>query len=237
MGGYNPVETSAVFPATMSSIESHPCKGLEQPDTNNATWFNPKEKALNTYWKEDDYWLEPSAFRFQKQRDWWTYLEELNQGIRNGKWTNNPYWTYRDNRDLIDNVSEQIGATAKQGKKAKEAYFHLHNRYISGVRKDATAVAVVAYIIENDGADDRRFHPQVVLKDGEEVADYLATQFSIESSIIQNVYGKVQHYLRIEKPEPEPMGFDDRNMDRRGLYIGRTSQFNRPALEAEGGGI
>jgi hypothetical protein len=204
----------------MTSTETHPYDGLSQPDTNNATWFNPKEKSVREYWGADDWWEVSSAFRFSKKQVWWNYLESLNQGTRNGKWTNNPYWTYRDNSDLVDNVADQIGTTAAQARRANRVYFHLHNQYITGIRKDATAVAVVVFVIEDDEGDERGLHPQSEDEHGEKVAESLAKQFSLDAALIISTYGKVQHYLRISDDPSKPSNFDLRRMDRRGLYEG-----------------
>lgn len=204
----------------MSSTKTHAYKGLEEPDTNNSTWFDPEEKSINENWKPDDWWNTSSGFRFQKKSVWWTYLEQLNQGVRNGKHTNGPYWTYRDNVDLIHNVSDQIGTTAVQSERAKKTYFHVHDRdRIDGTRKDATAVAVVAYIIEYDDNDERRFEPQWEFDNGETVADSLSERFNIDARLITSTYGKVRHHLRLTDSLGTLPTFDSEKLDRRGLFV------------------
>jgi hypothetical protein len=210
----------------MSSTEKHPYASLVKPDTNNATWFNPKEKCLDVYWKEDESWKEASSFRHQNKRDWFTYLEELNQGTRNGKHTYDDYWTYRDNIDLIGNVSDQIGTSTTQAQRAKRVYFHLHDDYISGIRKDITAVAVVAYVIEHSDEDVRRFEPQTKRENGQTVAESLADQFGLRQRQIIKTYGKVKYHLRLTELRSNIPDFDAREMDRRGLYEGPDEDDN-----------
>lgn len=204
----------------MSSTTTHAYKGLEEPDTNNSTWFDPDEQSINENWDSGDWWDASSGFRFQKKSVWWTYLEQLNQGVRNGKYTNGAYWTYRDNVDLIHNVSDQIGTTSVQSERAKEVYFYVHHEdRIDGTRKDATAVAVVAYIIEYDDNDKRRFEPQWKSDSGETVAETLSELFNVDARLIISIYGKVRHYVRLADSFGKLPTFDSQNMDRRGLDI------------------
>lgn len=233
----------------MSSNNSHAYAGLEQPDTNNATWFNPKEKAEDDYWDEDDYCDGEAAFRFQKKRKWFSYLEELNQGIRNGKRTHNPYWTFRDNRDMIEQIANQMGLSDTQSKRAKRDYWYVHveedqegKTRISGIRKDSVGIAVCAYTVKTDENDSRQFHPQDELSEndrewGETVADRLAARFNISARKITSAYGKVSHHLRRAESSEFSSNFDRKKMDRRGLYEDPANEFEQESLFGTTGGM
>lgn len=207
------------------TAKSHPYTGLEQPDTNNATWFNPNQKSASDYWKDDEYWQSTSAFRYQQKSKMWKYLGELNDGFRNGKRTNKTLFTYLDNCDLIENVALQLDLPKVYWPTARQYYFVLHDKNVEGiskdkkldgVRKDSTAVAVVEYIIHTQ-QEKRSFHPNTKMDGGRTVAEYLAERFSLPVKTIHKRYGEVK--TRIEKADltAEPEGFDRRNMSRRGL--------------------
>jgi len=199
------------------TAKSHPYAGLEKPDTNNATWFHPNQKSINSYWKGDEYWKSSSAFRYSKKNNMWKYLGELNDGIRNGKRTNDPLFTYLDNTDLIENVCLQIDLHKRHWPTAKRYYQCIHMNHIKGVRKDSTAVAIVAYVAHTRQAQ-RSFHPNTKLEDGQTVAEYLAERFSLPVKTIYRRYGEVSDLIEKEDMTAESDEFDRYEMTRRGLF-------------------
>lgn len=208
------------------TAKSHPYNGLEEPDTNNATWFNPNQKSTSDYWNEDEYWLSPSAFRYQQKSEMWKYLGQMNDGIRNGKWTNDSLFTYLDNSDLIENVSLQLDLPKRYWPTVKRYYRCIHNEHISGVRKDSTAVVIVAYVIHTR-QENRPFHPNTKLEEGQTVAEFLAKRFSLPIKTIYRRYGQVASLIKTEDMTAEREQFDQRDMSRRGLFEDETGESTR----------
>lgn len=173
--------------------QSHAYSKLAHCDTENASKFFPWEKADGENWGNDDTWKYPDQFRFSSKYYTWKYLEELHRGIRNGKWTNDPYFTKIDNLHLIEIVADRMGLTEREREQAKTAYFTVHHKKIRGVRKDVTAVAVCAYIGEKAGLP---YHPQKLDDDGDPLAEHYARMFLCRLDEIVSRYGKVQHHLR-----------------------------------------
>jgi len=206
------------------TAKSHPYAGLEEPDTNNATWFNPNQKSISDYWNVNEYWKSPSAFRHQQKTKMWKYLGELNDGIRNGKRTNGSLFTYLDNIDLIENISLQIDLPKRYWPTAKRYFWCIHNKYISGVRKDSTAVAIVTYVVHTRQKE-RPFHPNTKLDGGQTVAEFLADRFSLPTKTIYKRYGQVARLIEKEDMTAERGEFDQRGMSRRGLFEDGTGEY------------
>jgi len=204
--------------------KSHPYDGLEKPDTNNATWFNPNQKSPSDYWNDDEYWLSCSAFRHQQKSAMWKYLGQVNDGIRNGKRTNDPLFTYLDNSDLIENVALQLDLPKGYWPRAKQYYWCIHNKHISGVRKDSTAVTTVAYVIHTR-QENRPFHPNTKLREGQTVAEFLSERFSLPVKTIYKRYGQVARLIENENMATGRQEFDRQDMSRRGLFEDGTGEY------------
>lgn len=198
------------------STDSHAYSGLDKPDTSNATWFNSNEASASRCWNTDECWLGDSAFRYQEKQKMWKYLGSLNDGVRNGKWTHSPYQTYIDNSHLIETVSCQMDLPKIYWSQAREYYFSLHQNVIRNVRKDSTAVAVVAYVIHTN-QENRPFHPNTKLNDSQTVAEHLAEKFCIPVKTIHKRFGQVMNNIEKLDTTSEPIEFDKRGVSLRGL--------------------
>ena len=177
---------------TTETAESHPYADLTKCDTNNATKFYPQEQGVGKKWKPGERWKNPDAFRYPNKEKMWGYLEQLHRGTRNGKWTNDAYYTHAENVDIVENFAYQMGLTKAETTRAKAAFFTVHPDLIKGERKDVTAAAVCAYIGEESG---RPYHPQK-LEEGRPLAEKYAGMFGCSAKEVVSRYGKVQYHLR-----------------------------------------
>lgn len=179
------------------AVNSHAYSKLATCDTKHATKFFPWEKRDGKNWAGER-WQSPNAFRYSSKERMWAYLEELHRGVRNGKWTNDSYYTHADNVAIVENFAYQMGLTKAETARARAAFFSIHHKRIRGERKDVTAVAVCAYIGENAG---REFHPQKRDENGVRLAERYAEMFACEPDDVVSRYGKVQFHLRDGIPQ------------------------------------
>jgi hypothetical protein len=213
----------------MTDDETNLYAVLIKPDTNNATWFNSHEKGLGAYWNGDEYFEGQSNFLRPRKKDFYKHLGQLNDGLRHGKYTNSAYLTYRDNKDLIEQVPDHMELNQRQLHLAKRYFTHVRFRMedvgmtnITGIRKDGIAIAVCMYVVEKDENDIRRFEPEAEVritgKAGKiKVKDHLASEFNIPAKSLNKTYGKVKSRAAAIDPKDDPSEFDKRNMDRRGM--------------------
>ncbi|QSG11812.1 hypothetical protein HSBGL_1393 [Halapricum desulfuricans] len=163
----------------------------------------------------------------------WKYLGQINDGIRNGKRTNDALFTYLDNSDLIENISLQIDLPKRYWPTAKRYYSAIHNIHIEGVRKDSTAVAIVEYVIHTR-QEERPFHPNTKLDGEKTVAEYLADRFSLPVKTIYKRYGQIERLVEKEEMVAEPEEFDQLGMSRRGLFNDGTGDYTNIGFAVDG---
>lgn len=120
---------------------------LTKPDTNNATyipWFTVQESQYRK-----DGWTN--------LREHYQRLDEYNAGIRNGDRTNGGYWTYRDNRDVMQALSSQLELNDHQYAVAVR-WFHALDLGDTGIRKEHIAFVICSIIVHQDEQSIRKCH-------------------------------------------------------------------------------
>lgn len=104
------------------------------------------------------------------------------------------------------------------------------------MRKDSTAVCIVAYVI-NTRQEHRQFHPNHEYDDSRQVADFLGEYFNVPRGMICKRYGQVEYYLRTGDATRLQAGFDAQNMGRRGLYQASDGGYSNNGRGGVVGGI
>lgn len=123
---------------------------LPKPDTNNATYIGWTEID------ESEYWLADTVPR--SKRKYWEFQNQVNSGLRNGKRWNDPYETYRTNRDLILNLTSHLYMRPHQRTRAIDLISRLDLQKL-GLRAELVAFCICAYVIHDSENDLRCGYP------------------------------------------------------------------------------
>lgn len=165
---------------------------LLKPDTNNATYIGWDEIS------ESEYWLADTIPR--SKRKYWEYQNQVNSGLRNGTWWNDPYETYRTNRDLILNLTSHVHMRSQQRTRALDLITRFDLQKL-GLRAELVAFCICAYVVHETEKDPRCGYP--TKGQMENVTDELRSMqdsLGITDRQFQSTYGKVQHRDRTAEP-------------------------------------
>ena len=163
-------------------------RALDQPDTNNATYFDAEDVPAGTYWSAD--------FLYLKKRTHYQYLDDMNSGKRNGpKYRNDPYYTRETARHLVESVACQLDLTERQTGRARRYFLGLDRERL-GLPSELVVYCLCAYVLEQDERNRyRRCHPNVPAEQIDPVFRRVAESLGLRQRDIQKTYGKLQHRL------------------------------------------
>ena len=175
---------------TTTSTSTH----LAQPPTNNRTIIAHDEYTENwTRAHANQYW--PADYLYSRKGRFYQHLDDISAGRKNGyTWWNQPYFTFLENRDLIDILAGNLDLTQRQKRRAIR-YFLDQDLQRWGIRKELVAWATCAYIVHSDENDPRRCHP--LTKPDRNDGLFLEAAYSLDLSKKNRLktYCKVQHDL------------------------------------------
>lgn len=176
---------------TGSPNSNYPYQELVAPDPNNETIIVYREISPDEYW--------PADFLYSQKRKYYKYLDEMNQGRKNGpKRYHYSYATYEAAEDLINILASQLGLTTRQQGHARDAFLDL-DRGKMGQDLVLVAYSVCSYIVEDDDRNtERRCHPDVKEEDQDEVFKKVRDSLGLDKRAITKMYGKIEH--RISTP-------------------------------------
>ena len=158
---------------------------LTKPDTNNATYIGWQKID------EEEYWLADHLPRSKKK--YWEFLNQVNSGLRNGKWWNDTYETYRTNRDLILNLTSHLYMRPPQRARATNLITRLDLQKL-GLQAELVAFCICAYVVHDTEKDPRCGYP--AKGQMENVTDELRSMqksLGITNKQFRSTYAKVQH--------------------------------------------
>lgn len=189
------------------SERTETCVALDNPDTNNATFFRADDIGKDEYW--------PADFLYLKKRDYFAYLKDFNEGCRNGpKRYNNRLVTQEAASDLIRAISGQLEMTPIQRNHARR-YFTALDREKLGLSLVLDAYCLCMYVVEQDKRNEyRRCHPNLPEEKKDELFQQVACSLGLTERDIQKTYGKIQSLLW---EAPIPRDTDQRDS---GLSVG-----------------
>ncbi|MHB9285832.1 hypothetical protein ACKVMT_02185 [Halobacteriales archaeon Cl-PHB] len=180
---------------------------LNAPDTNNATWFDPKEETEG-YWNSRTDWYKTTKAAY------YNHLAEINRGrkLRGSHWYD-PYHTYQANRDLIEGLGNHFDLLPRQIQSAKAWIAHLDLDDF-GMRAELVACCLCARIVHEDPDDERRPHPNVSADDDRKPKAFteMPDRFGFRESEVESMYGKLDWQLG-HHGSPDSCQFDYRNAD------------------------
>lgn len=104
----------ATAPATSTDESTHSYAGLENVDTNYASWFDPDDVATTEDFQSESDW------RKTHKRTYWKHLDTQHRGHKNGaSRANQPFQTYLSNRHLSQSLANALGLTESETSQAE----------------------------------------------------------------------------------------------------------------------
>ncbi|MFA1612017.1 hypothetical protein [Halobellus rubicundus] len=194
----------------VSNESGHPYAGLENADTNYATWFDPRDVEQTEEFESDSDW------RRTRKRLYWKHQDAQHRGYQNGKKRGNKrFQTYQSNQHLSRAFSNVLELTESEKIEA-ERWFRWLNFDKIGQDLRVVGFAVCMYIVECDERDERRGDPNSKHEWPPEFLRYYETLPAELKRRFPKVYGKVSYRIRswsIGEDEPA-----SENMDKYEMY-------------------
>ncbi|MFW5950148.1 MAG: hypothetical protein ACOCR6_02220 [archaeon] len=139
----------------------------------------------NDYFQADYLYLRKGAY--------WEYQDEVDAGKRNGpKWYSGSYYTYVENRNLIEHYAARLELSYTQQERAV-SFFLSQDLRKWGVDKRYVAWAICTYIVHSDKEDVRQTHPACAEENAEPAFRELADGLGLTERQCHRLYGKVQN--------------------------------------------
>jgi len=173
----------------MTSTDTSEWPRLEQPDTSNATFIDWKNTDNRENYSPDMTWDDDRYPR--RYGDYYQNLDEYNNGYKNQKYRNKPYYTWLENDRLMSAISCQFELTQRERACAKGLYHQLPLQRF-GTYKEDVAIALCLYVIEKDDQDNRRGHPNI-LKKWQFKLIYKVMKLSEKE--VFSIYGKIENRI------------------------------------------
>jgi len=135
----------------------------------------------------------PADFLYLRKGAYWKYQDEVDAGKRNGpKWYNGSYYTYIENRNLIEHYAARLELSRVQRERAV-SFFLAQDLGNWGIDKRFVAWAICTYLVHSDEADVRQAHPACREANAEAVFWELADGLGLTERQRHRLYGKVQN--------------------------------------------
>lgn len=199
--------------ANETNTSSHPYAGLENADTNSASWFDFREVNGTEDFESESDWHKTHKQTFYR------LLDQHNRGYRNGDRRNSPFYTYQSNLHLGQALSGTLGLTNRQRSKA-ENWFRLLDFQKLGHPAEISGICICARIVHESDQDKRKCHPQTPIENWpNEFRDMYRSLGKRYQGRYEKVYGQIDYRIRNwsfsdDKPASE-------SMDRYGSYEAR----------------
>lgn len=141
----------------------------------------------NTFFETDYLYLRKGAY--------WQYQDEVDAGKRNGpKWYNGSYYTYVENRNLIEHYAARLELSHIQRERAV-SFFLAQDLGKWGVDKRFVAWAICTYNVHADEGDIRQTHPACKEDTATSAFRDLAAGLGMTDRKRHRLYGKVQNRI------------------------------------------
>lgn len=164
---------------------------IASPTPNTTTNIDVSECSFN-----------PSTFksrsnhRLTNKRDHYNYLNEIDQGRKNGpNWDNSRLLTYEENKAVIKAIAAQLELSTPQREVAVGEFMNLDLQKI-GESKDWVALAVCAYVVKSDDRNrERKTHPACSKSEQDTLFVDMVEAVGLTDSRYHSMYGKVASKL------------------------------------------
>lgn len=163
-------------------------RSINNPDTDHATFFKAEDVDSSARF--------PADFWKPNKQNYYQHLKQLNAGfaVSLGRY-NDQLVTYDMAVDTVDNLSSQLGLTAKERSRSRHHFVTL-DRESLGLSSDVVAYCVCAYVVEqNERNETRRCHPNVSDEKTDSLFQEIAESLNLTQREIVKTYGKVQHRI------------------------------------------
>lgn len=184
-------------------------ESVEQADTNNATRIGWQERT--EHYDPDQTWMDDRYPR--RYGDWYQHKDLTNNGYQNYNWVNKPFYRWLENVRLIGACSTQLPLTKRERGHAVGLFTRLPAQKF-GTHKEIYAVATCLYVVEFNGLDERRAHPNVT--DERKPAEFrlgpVSEQFGVSEKRLRKAYGRIEYWDRTDELGPPPV-FDKYDED------------------------
>lgn len=172
----------------MSVATSDTASHLVKTDTRRETKIGYEGwPEANTFFETDFLYLRKGAY--------WQYQDEMDAGKRNGPgWYNSSYYTYVENRNLIEHYASRLELSRIQRERAV-SFFLAQNLGKWGIDKRFVAWAICAYIVHADKRDVRQTHPACKEDTATSAFRELADGLGMTDRERHRLYGKVQNRI------------------------------------------
>ncbi|QGA84003.1 hypothetical protein [Halomicrobium sp. LC1Hm] len=207
--------SATIAPATSTDESTHSYAGLENVDTNYASWFDPGDVNITENFQSESDW------RKTHKRTYWKHLDSQHRGHKNGAGrANKPFQTYLSNRHLSQSLANVLSLT-KSEKGQAEKWFRRLNFDRFGYDIRLSTFCVCLYLVKEDERDERQSHPNARVNWPSTFQDYYENLPAEQQRRLFKAYGKVAAKLRSwTAGENEPA---TREMDKYGVS---DAQFN-----------
>lgn len=137
----------------------------------------------------------PADFLYLRKGVYWKYQDDVDAGKQNGpKWYNGSYYTYVENRNLIEHYAARLELSRTQRERAV-SFFLSQDLQKWGIDKQFVAWATCTYIVHSDERDVRQTHPACKEETAERAFRELADGLGLTEREQHKLYGKVRNRL------------------------------------------
>ena len=173
-----------------SDESPHSYSGLENADTNHATWFDPREID------DDEDFLSSTDWRKTHKRSQFKHLDIQHRGYGNGVRRNKRFDTFQGNLHLSQALSGTLGLTSRQRTNA-EMWFRRLDFQRLGYSLNLSGYCTCARIVHEDDRDGRTCHPSTLIDDWPSEFRMMYEAFSKEEArLVPKVYGTIDYRIR-----------------------------------------
>lgn len=208
--------SATTAPATGTDGSTHSYAGLENVDTNYATWFDPDDVDITEKYQSESDW------RKTHKQTYWKHLDSQHRGHKNGaSRANKPFQTYLSNRHLSQSLANSLNLTEPEKGQA-EKWFRRFKFDRLGYDIRLSAFCVCLFLVKRDERDERQSHPNARANWPSTFEDYYESLPAEQQRRLFKAYGRVAAKIRswvVGESEPAT-----REMDRYGVS---DTHFNR----------
>jgi hypothetical protein len=135
----------------------------------------------------------PADFLYLRKGAYWKYQDNVDAGKQNGpKWFNGSYFTYVENRNLIEHYTACLELSRIQ-RECAVSFFLSQDLQKWGIDKRYVAWAICTYIVHSDERDVRQTHPACKEETAERTFRELADGLGLTEREQHKLYGKIRN--------------------------------------------
>lgn len=135
----------------------------------------------------------PAGFLYLRKGAYWKYQDDVDAGKQNGpKWYNGSYFTYVENRNLIEHYTASLELSRIQ-RECAVSFFLSQNLREWGIDKRFVAWATCTYIVHSDERDLRQTHPACKEETAERAFRELADGLGLTERERHRLYEKMRN--------------------------------------------